>query len=89
MDVRMYSERGVLLFCETEGCASPATSVWSGRYGPSKRACDQHSPMANVTMALPLNFTSQTLCHACGQPLNLGPQQVVYPGTAGTLRYLP
>jgi hypothetical protein len=66
MGVRMM----YLLFCETEGCGSPATSVWSGSYGPPKRACDRHNPMANTAMALPLNFTSRTLCHACGQPVN-------------------
>jgi hypothetical protein len=76
MDVRMYSDRGMLLFCESEGCDMPATSTWSGTYGPPKRACDRHNPMANTALPLPPRFTSRTLC----QPVNLG-QQVVYPGT--------
>lgn len=80
--ITMIDDRGTILFCETEGCDSPATSAWSD-IGPLKRACDRHNPMANVAMPLPMNFMSRPLCHACGQPVNLGPQQIVYPGTGG------
>ena len=73
MDVMMLSDRGVPLMCETDGCAQGATSVWSGGWdGKPRRACERHNPMAIVSMPLPVNFTSQSLCHACGQPIQLG-----------------
>ena len=72
MDVMIFSENGMRLLCETEGCHSPASTVWSGGYGKPVRACDQHNPMTYTTAALPLGFTSQPLCHACGQPVSLG-----------------
>jgi hypothetical protein len=82
----MYDERGVPLMCETDGCGRVADSVWYGAWhGRPVRACQVHNPMGNVAVPLPVNFTSRTICHACGQPVNFGadPQQVVYPGTAG------
>lgn len=74
MNVMILSERGVPLMCETEGCASPASSAWSGWDGKSRLACERHNPMANVAVALPLNFTSRPLCHACGQPVSVAQQ---------------
>ncbi len=82
MDILMINDRGVPLMCE-QGDAL-ATNVWSGGWdGKQHLVCERHNPMANVAMPLPLNFTSQPLCHACGQPVSLGPQQLVFPGTAG------
>ncbi len=73
MDVMILSERGVRLMCETEGCASPASTVWYGAWhGKPVRACDRHNPMTYSSMALPAGFTSHPLCHACGQPVRLG-----------------
>jgi len=99
MGVTIIGPNGLPLICEADGCGALATSAWSGSYGPAKLACDRHNPMSNAAVALPvnftshtlchacgqpLNFTSHTLCHACGQPLNFSPQQqVIYPGTAG------
>lgn len=83
MDVTIIGDRGMPLGCETEGCSRVASSVWSGWDGKPIRACATHNPMANMVMPLPTNFTSHSLCHACGQPMGFGPQQVVYPGTAG------
>ncbi len=72
MDVMILSEHGVRLMCETEGCASPASTVWYGAWhGKPVHACDRHNPMAG-TVALPAGFTSHPLCHACGQPVRLG-----------------
>jgi hypothetical protein len=69
----ILSEQGVPLICETNGCGTPATSVWSGGWNSKpRRSCHQHNPMHNVAMAMPVNFTSQPLCHACGQPINVG-----------------
>ena len=83
MTVMMLSERGVPLMCEAEGCGLGATSAWYGAWhGRPVLACDAHNPMANVALPLPMNFTSQPLCRACGQPVSLG-AQVIYPGTAG------
>ncbi len=82
MSVTITDGRGMALMCETEGCGCRASSAWYGAsHGKPVLACDAHNPMANTTAALPLNFTSQPLCHACGQPMSLGAQ--VYPGTAG------
>ena len=81
MNVTIISPAGVPLMCE-QGDA-PASSVWTDTLGKQHYACQQHNPVYNVAMPLPLNFTSHDLCHACGQPIRLGPQQVVYPGTAG------
>jgi len=73
MDVIMLSERGVRLMCETEGCGSPASTVWYGAWhGKPVRACGRHNPMAYATTPLPMGFTSHPLCHACGQPTALG-----------------
>ena len=69
--VMMLSERGMPLGCETEGCGLGATSAWSDGYGPSRRACDAHNPMANIAMSLPWNFTNLPVCHACGQPVSV------------------
>lgn len=70
-NITMVSERGVPLMCETEGCGELASSVWSGGWdGTPKRCCGTHNPMA-MTTALPPNFTSQSLCHACGQPVRI------------------
>lgn len=79
----ILSDRGVPLMCE-HGDA-PATSAWSGIDGRQHLSCHAHNPWSYVTMPLPLNFTSQSLCHACGQPVRAvaSPAQVVYPGTAG------
>ncbi len=63
---------GLPLICETEGCGALATTVWSSAAGKQTRACDRHNPMYNTAMPLPLNFTSHTLCHACGQPVRIG-----------------
>ena len=84
MNVTMVDQRGMALMCETDGCGSLASSAWYGAWhGKPVLACDAHNPWHNTAMPLPLNFTSQPLCHACGQPMSLGTQQVVYPGTAG------
>jgi hypothetical protein len=73
MDVMITGERGVRLMCETEGCASWASTVWYGAWhGKPVRACERHNPMANTAMALPTGFTSHPLCHACGQPVQFG-----------------
>ncbi len=80
----MDAATGLPMLCETDGCAAPATSVWSGGWpGTPRRACQQHNPAFNTTVALPLNFTSRSICHACGQPVSIGTQQVTYPVTAG------
>lgn len=81
MNVTILSDRGVPVMCE-QGDA-PASSVWTDTLGKPHYACQQHNPMSYTLMPLPLNFTSRSLCHACGQPVHLGPQQVIYPGTAG------
>jgi hypothetical protein len=69
VEVTMLSERGVTLMCETAACSEPASTAWYGAWhGRPVLACTAHNPMANVAVPLPLNFTSQPLCHACGQP---------------------
>jgi hypothetical protein len=68
MDVMIISDRGVPLMCEQED--APASSVWTDTLGRQHYACQQHNPMASAAMPLSLNFTSQSLCHACGQPIN-------------------
>jgi hypothetical protein len=80
-NVTIISERGVPIMCE-QGDA-PASSVWTDTLGKQHYTCQAHNPMYNTAMALPFNFTTRSLCHACGQPVSLGTQQVVYPGTAG------
>lgn len=77
-DVTIYAPNGLTCMCETEGCLNKATSVWTatvmanGATGSQRYACDQHNPMVNTAMALPFNFTSRPLCHACGQLVNVG-----------------
>jgi hypothetical protein len=71
-NVTVVAANGMPLMCETEGCGSQASSVWSGSYGPPRRSCDLHNPWHNTAMPLPLNFTSQSLCQTCGQPVSLG-----------------
>ena len=68
--IMMLSDRGAEVTCETEGCGLPASTVWSDGYSPSRRACDAHNPMASIALPLPQNFSSQPLCHACGQPVS-------------------
>ena len=76
MDVTIYDGSGLPRTCDT--CGAKATSVWTstvmagGATGSQRYACDQHNPMANMAMPLPFNFHSQSLCHACGQPVNIG-----------------
>jgi hypothetical protein len=86
LNVTVVDGRGLPLMCETEGCGDKATSAWSGAwsgaFGPRRLSCDRHNPWSATAMPLPLNFTSHSLCHACGQPVPLS-SQVVYPGTAG------
>lgn len=78
MNITIYDGSGLPRGCDTEGCRNKATSAWSstiiagGASGTQHYACDQHNPIANMAMALPLNFHSQPLCHACGQPVNVG-----------------
>ncbi len=73
MDVMILGENGARLMCETEGCRSPASTVWYGAWhGKPVRACSLHNPTANAAMPLPWGFTSHTLCHACGQAVRLG-----------------
>jgi hypothetical protein len=81
MNVTILSDRGVPIMCEH--CDVPASSVWTDPLGKQHYACQQHNPMFNTATPLPWNFTSRDLCHACGQPVNPEPQQVIYPGTAG------
>ena len=79
MDITIYDPAlpGVPRRCDTEGCWNKASSVWSstviagGASGSQRYACDQHNPMAG-TATLPFSFHSQSLCHACGQPVNIG-----------------
>lgn len=78
MDVTIYDGNGLPCACGTEGCRNKATSAWlmtviaGGASGGLRYSCDQHNPMANIAVPLPLNFTSQTLCCACGQPVSFG-----------------
>lgn len=75
MSVAIY-EHGLPMVCSTEGCTAPATSVWSsgviagGHSAGTRYACGEHNPMS-FPGALPVNFHSQTLCHACGQPVGV------------------
>ena len=74
MDVTIISPVGLLVMCETAGCPNKATSVWSatviagGAPGTQHYACDQHNPMHVTALPLPPGFTTQPLCHTCGQP---------------------
>jgi len=78
--VTIYGANGYPIMCE-QGDA-PASTVWTDSLGTPHYACQQHNPLYG-TAALPMNFTGRPLCHACGQPISLGTQQAVYPGTAG------
>lgn len=80
MNVTIYSPSGYPLMCE-QGDAL-ASTVWTDTLGKQHYACQAHNPMS-LPGALPYGFSSRSICHACGQPLQFGPQQVVYPGTAG------
>lgn len=90
MDITIYDPAmpGLARACDTEGCHDKAVSIWStgviagGASAGRRYSCALHNPMANVAVPLPMSFHSQSLCHACGQPVSIGPQQVVYPGTA-------
>ena len=73
--IEFLDVNGLARMCDTEGCPDRATSVWTatviagGATGSQRYACGRHNPMANMAMALPFNFASQPLCHACGQPV--------------------
>ncbi len=67
----IYDKQGLPIICETEGCGAPASTIWSGMTGQQARACNLHNPWANVAIPLPMNFTSHSLCHACGQPIRI------------------
>ena len=75
MDVTIIDSTGLPRMCETAGCRHKATSAWSstivagGAPGTQHYACDEHNPMSFYTTPLPSGFTSQPLCHACGQPV--------------------
>ena len=68
-NVTVINERGMPLMCE-QGDAL-ASSVWTDTLGKPHYACQAHNPMS-LPAALPMNFTSRSLCQACGQPVNLG-----------------
>lgn len=80
MNIAIYDPAlpGVLRTCDTEGCMNPVTSVWltgviaGGASAGQRYSCDLHNPMANIAVPLPANFHSQSLCHACGQPVSIG-----------------
>ena len=78
MDITIYDGSGLPRGCDTEGCWIKATSVWStgvitgGASAGQRYACDEHNPMRFTGSPLPWGFTSQSLCHACGQPVNIG-----------------
>jgi hypothetical protein len=78
MNITIRDGYGLPVGCETEGCRNPASTVWSsgviagGRSAGQHYACHEHNPMTFTTATLPFNFHSQPLCHACGQPVNVG-----------------
>ena len=78
MSVTILDGIGLARMCDTEGCGSKATSVWStgviagGASAGQRYSCDLHNPWNNVAVTLPVSFHSQSLCHACGQPVSLG-----------------
>lgn len=78
MDITIYDSIGLPRGCDTGGCLNKATSAWSatvmagGASGSQRYACHEHNPMRYTTAVLPPGFTSQPLCHACGQPVRFG-----------------
>jgi hypothetical protein len=78
MNVQITGQDGLPVMCGTEGCYSPASTVWTsgviagGHSAGQRYACDEHNPMSFTAAALPLNFHSQSICHACGQPASIG-----------------
>lgn len=74
MDVTILDRTGLPVMCQTEGCRSKATSSWSltvmagGAPGVQRYSCGEHSPF-RFTGVVPSGFTSQPVCHACGQPV--------------------
>lgn len=69
MSVTVINDRGMPIGCDS--CSLPASTAWTDTLGKQHYACQTHNPMS-LPAALPLNFTSQTICHACGQPVHIG-----------------